>query len=1086
MSDSDRPTAVDRPHANAIADTEPVAGDGRASLGSFPGRYEPTDELGRGGMGRVVEARDRILGRSVALKEALATDVEALRRFARETRITARLEHPSIVPVYDAGVSPEGSPYYVMRKVTGRPLDQLVAAAKRLDERLALIPHVVAACQAVAHAHERGIIHRDLKPSNILAGARGETIVIDWGLAKALDEHDSIREVPPTAGDSLRTRAGVVFGTPGFMAPEQLESADVDERADVYALGATLFYVLAQKPPHEGRTADEVDEAARRRPPPPIASVVPGVPRELATIVDTALAYSLDMRYRNAGALAEELTRFTTGQLVASHVYSRREKLARFVRRNRALVITVGAALVVLGIGAWIAVGRVLAARDEALAQARAAELARAREAERASDLVISQARLLLATNPTAAVAMVRPLATSSRWREVRAIAAGARAAGVPWRLPGPDKITAVELSPAGTHAVVCSADGAVRVYDLAARTHTVIATLEPARLQATFADDQTVVVWAGRAFTVIDLARGTPTQIARPDGIRAARGSTGFVYFLDDKHRPWRLAAATGDITAIPIDARVAHLAPSPDGKRVAFAGEHLWLIESRRPDLVEKIHDGKKFDIAWAADGESFAVLGTQEAYRVTVHPEIEIVTIGSTNQAIALARGHVYSTGLSGMLVGERAQGAADLAASFAGLHLARGDHVVGATRDGMRVFDGEHGHDIVLPGSPLAILRASPRSPYVIAVAGGALLLWNIDHLVPRRVAVPSYVQFLAIGDDLVWTITNGGEGGRAIDLRTGATRTVGKLPPLHYVANASGSKIVARPIASKQTFVFDRDGNSQPLPVETTTAAVLDDRRAVLATADHGIAIYDFATRAVTPLATLGGPIERVMTREGDPRWIVAVLRDGTVWRHDTTTQQVSTTQIAPRHDVYAPAMLTTAATRGGDVFVGVGAVLRRWSATGELTDHVALPRSILRIDLIDDTRAVIVADDRTAYLADLRERERFQRLPELGHTFSFVAGSPLIVTDDRTGGVTVIDLDANAAWKIARAAPQGSTPALAGDGNTVILRDSALDATAIAFWDLALPTTPEATAAWIDGLTNATFDPRTGMLGWLP
>src|SRR5262249_28610025 len=147
------------------------------------------------------EATDTILGRTVALKEALSLDPEAVRRFQRETRITALLEHPSIVPVHDAGTSPGGSPYYVMRKVSGRPLEELVARSESLEARLALLPHIVAAAHAVAHAHERGVVHRDIKPSNILIGDNGETIVIDWGLAKTMSEHDEPSTAPQIADD---------------------------------------------------------------------------------------------------------------------------------------------------------------------------------------------------------------------------------------------------------------------------------------------------------------------------------------------------------------------------------------------------------------------------------------------------------------------------------------------------------------------------------------------------------------------------------------------------------------------------------------------------------------------------------------------------------------------------------------------------------------------------------------------------------------------------------------------------------------------------------------------------------------------
>jgi serine/threonine protein kinase len=151
-----------------------------------------------------------VLGRVVAFKEALTTDVDTLRRFERETRITARLEHPSIVPVHDAGATSNGSPFYVMRKVSGQPLERLVASAETLNQRLALIPHIVASAQAIAHAHKRGIVHRDIKPSNILVGELGETIVIDWGLAKVIGEPDEqIGRPLVDLSDSLKTRVGI-------------------------------------------------------------------------------------------------------------------------------------------------------------------------------------------------------------------------------------------------------------------------------------------------------------------------------------------------------------------------------------------------------------------------------------------------------------------------------------------------------------------------------------------------------------------------------------------------------------------------------------------------------------------------------------------------------------------------------------------------------------------------------------------------------------------------------------------------------------------------------------------------------------
>ena len=221
----------------------------------FEQRYRLGAELGRGGMGRVVEAFDTQLGRTVALKEVLPRGTGKIdRRFEREVQITARLEHPSIVPLYDAGTMPDGRPFYVMRKVTGRPLDELITRAADLEERLALLPNLLAAMDAIAHAHKRGVIHRDLKPGNILVGDNGETIVIDWGLAKVLGESDTDPgEAMVAPQDSLKTLAGAVFGTPGFMAPEQARGEDLGAQADVFALGATLYQLLVGRAPRRAR-----------------------------------------------------------------------------------------------------------------------------------------------------------------------------------------------------------------------------------------------------------------------------------------------------------------------------------------------------------------------------------------------------------------------------------------------------------------------------------------------------------------------------------------------------------------------------------------------------------------------------------------------------------------------------------------------------------------------------------------------------------------------------------------------------------------------------------------------------------------
>ncbi len=208
-----------------------------------PGTYALGPELARGGMGRVVIAEDLIVGRSVAIKELSHADSPLLAaRFRREVRLTAKLAHPNIVQVYDAGTWADGTPFFTMPLVRGRTLQHALAYAPDLTARLALLPALEATATAIAHAHKHDIIHRDLKPGNILLSDHGETIVIDWGLAKHLGEPDRLEDDPRlhALGHQQLTAAGQVMGTASYMPIEQALGAPVDARTDVYALGAML------------------------------------------------------------------------------------------------------------------------------------------------------------------------------------------------------------------------------------------------------------------------------------------------------------------------------------------------------------------------------------------------------------------------------------------------------------------------------------------------------------------------------------------------------------------------------------------------------------------------------------------------------------------------------------------------------------------------------------------------------------------------------------------------------------------------------------------------------------------------------
>ena len=227
---------------------------GASTFASLPDPgYQLGELIGRGGMGEVVVAQDQRIGREVAVKRIRGTSPshDSVARFLREARIQARLDHPAIVPVYELGTDSDGRPYFTMKRLTGETL------SKRLAERAPIQPLLrafVDVCLAIQLAHSRGVVHRDLKPSNIMLGDYGEVYVIDWGVARVLtDRGRTTNQLTAIVDDVVHdgsTTEGAILGTPGYMAPEQVRGHDVTSAADVYALGAILFEILAAEPLH--------------------------------------------------------------------------------------------------------------------------------------------------------------------------------------------------------------------------------------------------------------------------------------------------------------------------------------------------------------------------------------------------------------------------------------------------------------------------------------------------------------------------------------------------------------------------------------------------------------------------------------------------------------------------------------------------------------------------------------------------------------------------------------------------------------------------------------------------------------------
>jgi TolB-like protein/tRNA A-37 threonylcarbamoyl transferase component Bud32/Flp pilus assembly protein TadD len=308
------------------------------------GNYQILEEIGRGGMGVIYRARQRHSRRIVALKRILsyhADSQETLMRFRREAQAAADLDHPNILPIYEISESHDGLPFFSMKFAGGGSLLETAQALRSDPRRAAALMAKVA--RAVQYAHDQGILHRDLKPGNILLDGRGEPLVSDFGLAKWLE---------PT-GDLTRTPT--VFGTPGYIAPEQVNGSagNLTPAADIYSLGAVLFDLLTGRPPFVGEHALKTIQQATERPAPKLRTLTPGLDRDLETICAKCLEREPHARYRSAGELAEDLERWLRGESIVARPVSPPVHLWRWVRRNP-IVAGMSALLLALGIAVGV------------------------------------------------------------------------------------------------------------------------------------------------------------------------------------------------------------------------------------------------------------------------------------------------------------------------------------------------------------------------------------------------------------------------------------------------------------------------------------------------------------------------------------------------------------------------------------------------------------------------------------------------------------------------------------------------------------------------------------------------------------
>jgi serine/threonine protein kinase/WD40 repeat protein len=557
-----------------------------------PGRYEEIRAFASGGMGKIWLMHDSHLGRDIALKQLLpdrlsgATfagpptaelmTIPIIARFLQEARITGQLEHPSIIPVYELGYRADGSLYYTMKFVRGRSMQQALGDAKDIVDRLKLLKHFQDLCYAIAYAHSRGVIHRDIKPLNVMIGEFGETVAIDWGIAKVRglqDIHekglvDTVRAMRLGGAEATeKTEYGQTIGSPLYMPPEQAggDPNAVDERSDVYALGAVLYTILAGQPPYKGMNVREFLNKVATTDPRPIQEIEPMAPKELIAVVNRAMQRKPENRYQNAKELVDEIEQYLSGGLVSAYEYKFSELVRRFIKRHQRVLGTAAAgtlALITLAVFSYI---RVTQERNETRQKLYYANTALAQN--QINEQLMAGARKALAEAP--------PLHRGWEWGHLQYLCNEDRAT-----MKAGGRFTAF----AGNRLITATTAGTINVTALDA------CTIERVLLEK-----------SGFNFAIATSADGRRAAVAMKDAV--------LVFDTDTGAERFRYA----ETTPIPQDRR-RYLALSPGGDHVAaLCGDRVarvWHIPDAAAQFTLPVEQEQGFGLFFSPAGDRLLV--------------------------------------------------------------------------------------------------------------------------------------------------------------------------------------------------------------------------------------------------------------------------------------------------------------------------------------------------------------------------------------------------------------------------------------------------------------------------------------------
>ncbi len=922
-----------------------------------PGRYAILGEHGRGALGRVARAHDKELGRDIAIKELIAREPASETRFLREALITARLEHPGIVAIHEAGRWPDGTPFYAMKLVSGRPLRELILERTTPEARLGLLHHVIAVADAIAYAHRRNIIHRDLKPANVIVGEFGETVVIDWGLAKDLSAGDDL-----LPGDSLRhastdpelTATGTVLGTPAYMAPEQERAEAVDQRADVFAIGVMLWELCAPSRIVPLRPHDR-DRVLRRA----------GIDKDLATIICKALDPAPAARYADAGALANDLKAFKSGARIAARGYSLFGKLAHAIRRHRRLAFSILAATLVVIAGVALFVVNITAERDRVAAARDRADTALVHLKIAIGDRILEQVELLLRTDPTAAWQLLRHYEGSDTVR-ARRLEAEAEGRGVASSVLNPHGATIWFLHGDKTGAIVSVANDH-RIRRTQGTTSTTIADDVSTEVRLAYAPARQLLAYenSSAGISVLDLATLTSKQISTssptalafsPDGSRLAsvdrQGDLHVWGMGTDLHlihraalrattlrfaTPSRVIALTATgVRAIPLDAsggdpEVSHL---PNATAVDVQGElvvggtgggRIAMLSPALRVLASSEVCRKRVDALWFIPGSALFVFSCQDPFAGVARYDAQRheIAVIETFETRGTAQVNVDAAGRYVLLMDEshtayvyevstrllsRYDGNVGLP-SCVTAPTAQFHHVlIGDVNGAVRVWAPPSGAARVMVQAP------APVFAITFASESKSLLLGGAEGIVRKVSLEDGVVQELSGHQDVVHSLRALPDGDTVLSLSYDSTARTWR----------AGAMLPSRVFRDHARVIVDADYIERGRRV----VSVADDGR-VLAWSPHGEGATSvlFETPGKTPLTGIES-----LTDSGH---IVVTDGDGGVW--DIPLQGRA---LRVREPDGAVVTTLRASSRGGYVAIG--------TSTGEVTVYETTTWQVIR------------------------------------------------------------------------------------------------------------------------------------------